>query len=87
MGRSARSPIAGRRTVSGMDRMCSRISGASRSMAMICVTRARDLGLVPDFAGLKQRLPLHGLAEELDHPGRLGFPGRFGPAPVAPVRR
>lgn len=41
MGRSARSVIAGRRTASGVARMCFWISGASRSMLMTCVTRAR----------------------------------------------
>ena len=34
IGRNARSLIAGCRTVSGMDRMCCRISGARRSVAM-----------------------------------------------------
>ncbi len=39
--RRARSVIVGRRTVSGMERMCCWISGARRSIPMICVTRAR----------------------------------------------
>lgn len=40
-----------------------------------------DLCLVQDLAGVKQRLPHDGPAEELDDPGRLGLLGRSRPAP------
>lgn len=40
-----------------------------------------DVGLVGGLAGLQEGLPLDGLAEEFDHPGRPGLPGRLGLAP------
>lgn len=41
-----------------------------------------DLGLTCDLAGFQESLPLDGLAEELDYPGRLGFSGWFRSAPA-----
>lgn len=42
-----------------------------------------DVGLVGGLAGLQEGLPLDGLAEEFDHPGRPGLPGRLRVAPPA----
>jgi hypothetical protein len=36
-----------------------------------------DVGLIGDLAEYKESLPFVGLAEELDHPGCLGFPTRI----------
>ena len=44
---------------------------------------AGDRGLIDDFAGLEEGLPLEGFAEELDHPGSPRFPGRPLRAPAA----
>ena len=81
--------IADRPAMSGMDRMCSWIFGAKRSIPMIWVTRARvnalttcDLSLICRLAGLKEGLPLDGLAQEFDDPGRPGILGRFRLAPA-----
>ncbi len=43
---------------------------------------AGDVGLIGGVAGFEEGLPLDGLAEELDHPGRLGLLGRLGLAPA-----
>lgn len=37
-----------------------------------------DLGLAGDLSWFQEGLPLDGLAEELDNPGCLGFPGWYG---------
>ena len=41
-----------------------------------------DLGLAGDVAGFQERLPLDGLAQEFDDPGRPGILGRFRLAPA-----
>ena len=56
---------------------------------MTWVTRARvipasDFGLSGDPPWLQKGPPLHGLTEEFNHSGRLGFSGRLG---IAPGRR
>ena len=76
--------IAGRRTMSGRNRMCCWISGAEPEHAHdLGDPGAGDpfppgyLGLICGLAGLQERLPLDGLAQEFDDPGCLGIFGRL----------
>jgi len=85
MGRSALSLIAGRPTESGMARMCSWISGASRSKLMICVTRARVIPSRRAIAAWVSTSPAsswrcHSMAiwRSSTTRGVLGFFGGFG---------
>lgn len=93
MGRRARSVTAGRRTMSGIDRMCSWISGARRSKPRTWVTRARVIrSLLPISAWLGAwpdlRRPCHSMALRRSSTMRgvlgslwgLGSPRRVGMA-------